>query len=374
MATHRHERLSEVGCDTWPVKAAPSPVQRALADNFLKAVEGELARLFADERAAAANAAPTSTLLLDEVGRIVEAGGKRLRPLFCYWGYRAGGGRNEDAIPRAGAAIELLHTCALIHDDLIDASDSRRGVPSTFRKLQESLGGGIEKGRAAAVLAGDLAQALADRLLMSSAFPAERILPAFDRFNDMRVQAVGGEFLELLGAADEGLDERAARRIAAQKSGSYSVAGPLLVGAALAGADASVEATLGDYGWALGEAFQLRDDILSTFGDPALTGKDADSDIRQGTPTALVVNAREAGGAPVRRMLKDLLGKDGLSSEDVERVRAVIVATGAVSHVVGLVNGLVERAKSALEGGPIGEESAVALADLAESMAMRGTA
>src|SRR5205814_2285461 len=252
----------------------------------------------------------------------------RIRPLFCYWGHRAGGGVDDDRIARAGAALELLHTSALIHDDVVDRSHFRRGRPTAFRSLarertQAPVGGEEPDerfGRSAAILAGDLAQAFADELLAGSGFPPDGLLAGFGRFNEMRVQAVAGELLDVLLARRGEADEAAARRVASLKSASYTVVGPLLLGAALAGADASTQAVLAAYGWPLGEAFQLRDDVLGTFGDPALTGKDRDTDIREGKQTALVAKARRLADEPSSQILAERLGRSELSQDEVDAV------------------------------------------------------
>ena len=207
---------------------------------------------------------PRATLPLDEVRRLVAAGGKRLRPAFCYWGYRAGGGADGEPIVRAAAALELLHTMALIHDDLMDASRQRRGVPSSAPHLAaeaERLELPVDAeafGRAAAILAGDLAAVLADRLFLAAGFPPELLVAALERYHRMRVEMAEGQFLDVAGIAG---DAAAARRAAALKGGVYTVEGPALIGAALAGAAPEVDRTLARFGAPLGEAFQLRDDL-----------------------------------------------------------------------------------------------------------------
>jgi geranylgeranyl diphosphate synthase type I len=209
-------------------------------------VDRELVRFLAEQRMEIRALAPESVTLIDEIERTVRAGGKRIRPLFCYWGHRAAGGAEGPEIVRAGAAIELLHTSAIIHDDVVDRSELRRGQPTAFRALGTVWGD--RHGRAAAILAGDLAHALADTLLAASGFPAERLAASFDYFNRMRVEAVSGQMLDLVAAKRGHGSEGQARRAAALKSGSYTVVGPLLVGAALAGADQPLLATLVSYG------------------------------------------------------------------------------------------------------------------------------
>ena len=350
------------------------PFERILttrSDSFRVRVEAELRRFLEQTRRELGARAPHAVMLSDELARVVEAGGKRLRPLFCYWGYRAGGGADGPEIARAAAAIEFLHTFAVIHDDVIDRSDLRRGEPTTHRVFTDRLAGSERLGSSVAVLAGDLAQALADRLLAESGFAAERILAAFEPFNRMRAEAVAGELLDLLASGDPGAGEALARKVAALKSGSYTVVGPLQVGAALASADPAVMDALTRYGRPLGEAFQLRDDVLSTFGDPLLTGKARDTDIREGKPTALVAKAWRVGSLQVRDLLASRLGSPDLSPEEVEEVRAAIRSTGALMETVELIGELAARAKGELDRAPVGTEEAAALRDLADLVALR---
>jgi geranylgeranyl diphosphate synthase type I len=229
-----------------------------------------------------------AVILVDEIRRLMEAGGKRLRPAFCYWGYRATGAPDDARIVRAGAALELLHTFALIHDDLIDGSDERRGVPSSSRNLEQAgLARGLPDparfGTSAALLAGDLAVVLADQLLLDSGFGPEILGRALAGYHEMRVEMAAGQVLGLL--VHDPVDEREARRIAALKGGLYSVERPLLLGAALAGGSAGQRAVLSAFGRPLGEAFQLRDDLVD---DPAT------SPVGKETVNALVGDARAA--------------------------------------------------------------------------------
>jgi geranylgeranyl diphosphate synthase type I len=342
---------------------------------FRDRVDDELTRFLSRERERLSVVAPDATILFDELARTIQAGGKRLRPLFCYWGYRAGGGTDEVAVARAGAALELLHTFAVIHDDVMDRAQLRRGEPATHRRLSglSTLGpeGGERFGRSAAILAGDLAQALADQLLLEAGCPTERIPFVLGRFNDMRTQAVTGEFLDLLSAERGEQDEEGARRVAALKSASYTVVGPLLMGAALAGAGPEVESGLAAYGWPLGEAFQLRDDVLGTFGDPSITGKDRDTDIREGKQTALVVKAGDLAGPEARMVLAERLGRTDLSPAEVEEVRDLLRGSGALAETIELIGSLAARAKGCLNGLPVTTEVRSALALLADLVALR---
>ena len=346
------------------VMAQPTDEVTALeAAPFISLVDRELSAHLSVARERLASLAPDALVLVDELVRLVEAGGKRLRPLLCYWGHRAAGGVGGRPLARAGAAIELLHTSAIIHDDVMDRSELRRGKPTAFATL----------GGSAAVLAGDLAQAYADELLVGSGFASELTMAAFIHFNRMRVEAVSGEFMDLTVAAGggAGVEEARARRIAALKSGSYSVVGPLLVGASLAGAGKDLLAALRNFGEPLGEAFQLRDDVLGTFGDPAITGKDRDGDIRLGKRSTMVAKALRLGSKAERRLLLDRLGSGVLSADDVEEVRRVIRGSGALAETIELTNELAALATASLQAAPIESNAGAALAALAGEMAVR---
>jgi geranylgeranyl diphosphate synthase type I len=227
----------------------PSP--GVAAASIAADVDRVLAAFLAEERAALA-AHPGTSEMLDEVARLLGAGGKRLRPTFCVLGHLAGGGSVGEPILRVAAAVELFHTFALIHDDVMDGSAERRGAPSTPAAL----------GVPAAVLVGDFTQVMADHLLLASGFPPDVLVPALRRYTRMRVEAGVGQWLDLAGVSDED--------VAALKTASYTVEGPLQVGAILAGGEPEVLAALSAYGRPLGVAFQLLDDLRdSQTGDGA---------------------------------------------------------------------------------------------------------
>lgn len=266
-------------------------------------IDGTLDTFLADVRGEMAGAAPDALLPIDEVIRLIGAGGKRLRPVFCYWGFRAGGGSDGRPIERAAAALELLHTMAVIHDDLMDESPERRGVQaSAFHLADEARTRGASDpdhtGRSLALLAGDLAAVLADRLLLTAGFDADILVPALDRYHRMRTDMALGQCLDIASDADP-------IAIAALKGGSYTVEGPLQVGALLAGSSPQVLAALGDYGAPVGLAFQLRDDERD--GDiPAVPGRVAQL-IARGR-AALDAPGLEPSAVASLRALADLVG------------------------------------------------------------------
>jgi geranylgeranyl diphosphate synthase type I len=260
---------------------APSSVESSLRGRVDAALEAFMARARAEIEADA----PEAVALVVEIARVIGTGGKRLRPSFCYWGHRAAGGADGEAILRAAASLELVHTMALIHDDIMDGATERRGAPSSAVALAASAAPGIDPvtfGRSAAILAGDLASVLADRMLLDSGFAAGRVAEAMARLGRVRTQMAAGQYLDVAGLAR---DPDAARRAARLKGGVYTILGPLSIGAVLADASDRVQAALNTFGTPLGQAFQLRDDVLDAEGSHGATA---------GEVNALVQRARAA--------------------------------------------------------------------------------
>jgi geranylgeranyl diphosphate synthase type I len=302
---------------------------------------------------------------------LVLAGGKRLRPAFCHWAFvGAGGDPGDDLIVDGGAAIELLHTFALIHDDIMDGSSTRRGTDTihvTFEQRHALSGWRGEArrfGEGVAILVGDLAFVYADRLLAAAPSDAMRV------FNDLRVEVNVGQYLDLVGTAKGSIGHGAAARISRYKSGKYTVERPLHLGAALAGRLPELETPLTNFGLPLGEAFQMRDDLLGVFGDPAATGKPVGEDLREGKPTVLFAAAVELADAPSARIL-ERYGAPDLDDQEIEVLQEVLVGTGAVGSVERAIDQLVGRALDALAQASLAAEALTALAELAEFVAGR---
>jgi geranylgeranyl diphosphate synthase type I len=365
-----------------------APTDRSTAERLLgrvrDLVDPVLDGYLADRRAEAAAVDPQGARLVDEIHRLIVAGGKRLRPAFCLLGHRAAGGDAEaEPILRAAAAIELLHTFALIHDDVMDDAPTRRGIPSVHEHLAAEHGGSGAGafGRAAAVVAGDLAAVLAEALFLDSGFGPGLVHPAARRLDRMRTEMAIGQFLELQasaageergpgpgGRAQGGgpVDEARARRIAALKTGAYTVEGPLHVGALLAGAPIEVLAALSRFGAPLGEAFQLRDDLLGILG--ADEDGSGEADLARGRPTFVLATARRmlSGSDPAAPWSEDLGG-------GVDAVRERLVSSGAVDRTIEVVNQLVEAAVAGLDPGVIDREAADQLAAVARAIALPAT-
>jgi geranylgeranyl diphosphate synthase type I len=302
---------------------------------------------------------------------LVRAGGKRLRPAFCHWAFvGAGGSPDDELVVDAGAALELLHTFALVHDDVMDGSGRRRGLPSIHTRFGVHHGEMGWRGEArrfgegAAILVGDFAFVYADRLLRG----APQV--AWDVFDELRVELCVGQYLDLVGTASGSSDPLQAARIERYKSGKYTVERPLHLGAALAGRYEELAAPLSAVGLPLGEAFQMRDDLLGVFGDASVTGKPVGDDLREGKLTPLVAAAAAHAGAAGSRVLDDL-GRPDLSDAEVERLQAFLVDSGACDEVERAIERLVDEFLTALEQAPITDEARVALEELGTFVAWR---
>ena len=292
--------------------------------------------------------------LVDEVSRFVLSGGKRVRPAFVYSGYIASGGRAHDVIIYASLCVEFLHSFALIHDDIIDRSDTRRGKPTSHKefermhKAKKFKGSREHFGLSGAILAGDLAFTFAEEILTSSPFPQERLRRARYYFDQMKFQVISGEYLDVLGGYKKRLSEEEILKILEYKTAKYTVERPLQIGAVLAGAEVGVLETFTAYAIPLGQAFQLQDDVLGVFGDPKKMGKPTDSDIREGKKTVLVAKSYEWANSKQRKILDSILGDPEASESDIDEVRHVIYQVGAYEYAVRLSHRLVEQAKEAL--------------------------
>ncbi|HVF04161.1 MAG TPA: polyprenyl synthetase family protein [Frankiaceae bacterium] len=351
-----------------------SPLDVAdLGSRVRKALEAFLDRQAATLDDIAEDLGPVS----DAVNEFVLDGGKRLRPAFCYWGWRGAGGPDTDEIVAAAACLELLHACALIHDDVMDGADTRRGRPAVHRRFatlhrgEQWLGDADRFGRNAAILLGDLCLIWADQLLNSSGLPGDAIVRASAVYDEMRGEVMAGQYLDLLEQVRGGRDVTRALRVARYKSAKYTIERPLHLGGVLAGADQRTLDTYSRYGLPLGEAFQLRDDVLGVFGDPAQTGKPAGDDLREGKRTVLVAIAVERATEAQRAVVRRLLGDPHLSDAGVAALREIIAETGALDHVEGLVAERTDEAVAALDGADLDPEATRVLLALASAATRR---
>ena len=318
--------------------------------------------------------------LLVEAAHDAVRGGKRLRASFCEAGFRAvrdpAEGAESAALLRAATALELLHASALVHDDLMDASDTRRGRPSVHRAFEKRhreagwRGDPEQYGAAAAVLLGDLLLSWADERLRTCGLPAPVVLAALRLFDTTRSEVVAGQFLDVSVQARGDADVEQAMTVVRYKSAKYSVERPLQVGAALAGGTAPTLAALSAYGVPVGEAFQLRDDLLGVFGDPQVTGKPAGDDLSEGKRTVLVALALQGSSAADARLLDEALGRP-LDTGEVIELQQVIERSGAVAEVERRIEELTTRALGALEDPAVRPQARDRLRALADAAVRR---
>ena len=311
------------------------------------------------------------------------AGGKRLRAAFCAAGWAAAGGpapaRCDEPPVLAGSSLELFQAAALVHDDVMDESLIRRGQPSAHRRFaalhsgRDWLGSADLFGQAAAILLGDLLLVTSFRELAHAlrGVPAAGAAKAQDVYDLMTAEVTVGQYLDMQAQAAPGnpsssQDMERAARVVRAKSARYSVEHPIVIGAAMAGGDESVLAQLSRFGLPIGEAFQLRDDILGVFGDPAVTGKPAGDDLREGKRTILVALAMERGSAEERSRLSGCLGRRDLAGADLDAARDILTGTGALASVEELIAERAATGFAALEDADVAEPARRDLRALAE--------
>ncbi|WP_244927567.1 polyprenyl synthetase family protein [Nocardioides sp. W7] len=332
---------------------------------------------FVDEQAARlAPLGDDAGRLLTEVRGVI-GGGKRLRAAFCWWGHHAvAAPSDEKALLRACAALELLHASALVHDDLMDASDTRRGRPATHRGFATAhrrsrwRGDPEQYGAAAAILLGDLLLSWSDELLRRCGLPLEQVAPALDVFDRCRSEVIAGQFLDVSVQARGEADVETAMTVLRYKSAKYSIERPIHIGAALAGAGPETLATLSAFGLPLGEAFQLRDDLLGVFGDPATTGKPAGDDLVEGKRTVLIALALDAAPQADAELLDHSLGTP-LGADEVAGLRRIIADSGAHAQVEAVIEQLAETAVAALHRGGFDPAATQVLEELASAATQR---
>ena len=298
------------------------------------------------------------------------SGGKCLRSTFMYLGW-LGGALPSDAALSAAASLELLHAFALVQDDVMDGSASRRGRPAAHIQLagwhrDRGLSGPAAKfGESAAILLGDLCLIWAEQMLRESGLDRRALRDAWPRYDAMRIELAVGQFADLAGDVRDSPPLEAVLDVARRKSGNYTVRRPLEIGAAMAGCDDHTLSQLGRYGTAVGEAFQLRDDVLGVFGSTSTTGKPSGGDLIERKPTSLVMAAHQLADAPTRGQLAELMHSDELDDDAVQRWRALIAETGAVERIEQMITERVASARNELSHMAIDDSVRSALMNMA---------
>jgi geranylgeranyl diphosphate synthase type I len=362
-----------------------------------KRVDAALTDFLAGQSGALEAVDPDLAPIHQEAAAFLLEGGKRLRPAFAYWGWVGAHGSSGpdgagvaddvgvDEVIAAASALELLHACALVHDDVMDGSDTRRGRRSVHRHFAITHrdngwdGDPDAFGRAVAILLGDLFLVWSDALLAGSGLPPDALARVRPVWDEMRVELMAGEYLDVLTKAagtDAGgqLTERdidRALQVARFKSGKYTIERPLQLGAAIAFAGPEITAAYSAYGLPLGEAFQLRDDVLGVFGDPAETGKPTGDDLRDGKRTALIAHAAVRASAAQASVIEKGFGNPSLDADGVAELQEIIVATGALAVVEDGITRRTEESIAALQSAPLVPAAAEVLTSLAAAATRR---
>jgi geranylgeranyl diphosphate synthase type I len=302
------------------------------------------------------------------LSRFILDSGKRLRPIFAVVGYLGSGKELSKEIIKAASALELIHVCALIHDDLMDGSDTRRGAPSIHREFEVihrkdgRAGNSQQFGAATAILLGDLALVWSAKMLHQSGVSDDVLINSLPMYDELRVELMAGQFLDVYEQTSHSSSLERSRKIARYKSGKYTIERPLHFGAALAQVR-NLDSVYTDYGIPLGEAFQLRDDLLGVFGESELTGKPTGDDLLEGKRTALIAKAFELGSASSAMTLTSVLGNRKASADSIEKAKNIIVETGALAFIEGLIEELTATSLVAISDLP-NSELLIRLADI----------
>ncbi|MCU1404785.1 MAG: geranylgeranyl pyrophosphate synthase [Glaciihabitans sp.] len=369
-----------------------------MSTRLVDLVQARLDQFFTERSALVTSVAPDVETFLDYSADLLR-GGKRFRALFCYWGWQAvGAGRDgfdplaDDnspvdlpAVVTAAAALEIFHAAALVHDDIMDNSDTRRGAPAAHKRFETLHQAGVwtgapdEFGRSAALLLGDLLLGWSDEMLdegMSVLRQPSSAAAARTEFNRMRTEVTLGQYLDILeekswrSHPETELLTRA-HRVIVFKSAKYSVQAPLAIGARLGGGSSEQVDALRTFGLPLGIAYQLRDDLLGVFGDPEVTGKPAGDDLREGKRTVLVALARTKLPTNARNLLDELLGDADLDRQQIQLLQNAIEESGAIDHVERIIDHNVGLAREALANAPLGAGAREQLLELTDTVTKR---
>ena len=369
--------------------------QAPLSQAFREAVSAEISAFLSEQSAVLDSVGPELVPVHLMASQLL-CGGKRIRPAFCVWGYAAAAGMptEEELKPLLAAAgsLDVLHVSALVHDDLMDASDLRRGRPAAHRQFEALhanagwLGDSAAFGRAGAILLGDLLLMWSAQMLHGAGVDHSTLERALPIVEAMRTEVTCGQYLDMVAQAHP-LRKRApaigslkptielalddASRVVEYKAARYTVQRPCQIGAALGGGTDELYFALGAYGSPLGRAFQFRDDLLGVFGDPQVTGKPAGDDLREGKRTVLVAHAYAHADDPGQKLLLQRLGDPALDDAGISELQQVIVESGARDAVESMINDYYERALKSLHDTEITEEGRVGLTSLADAAVRR---
>lgn len=342
-------------------------------------VRAALRRHLSERRGVVAGVDARVDRLAGLLADFVLEGGKRMRPRFALAGWCAATSSDDpapDEVVTACAALELIQACALVHDDIIDASDTRRGRPTVHRaaesvhRAEQWAGDPARYGVSQAILLGDLALSWADEMFVGSGVDAAALGRALEPWYSMKTEVLSGQMLDVLAEAASATDEETPRRVNRYKTAAYTVERPVHIGAELAGAGPATVAALRDFGVGIGQAFQLRDDLLGVFGDPDVTGKPSGDDLREGKRTLLLARGVSLAPSPDAGFLLSVLGTDP-DAATLDRARRILVDSGAVASVEEDIDALSSRALHAIGSDAVSVHGREALRALAEAATRR---
>ncbi|WP_396278626.1 polyprenyl synthetase family protein [Glutamicibacter creatinolyticus] len=358
---------------------AQAPEAEELTRTYTQRLTAELDS-FLEAKAAEVGSITASAVALVDAIKALTRGGKRLRPAFAFWGFiGAGGDAMDDDIVKVGVSLELFQAAALIHDDLIDRSDTRRGQPSVHKRFEAQhreaglSGDAAHYGGASAILAGDLCLSLSEEVFASVASATADTRRIFNR---MRTQVMAGQYLDILeesagSAYDPAEAVKRARTIVRYKSAKYSTENPFLLGGALAGASPDLLDSYQAFALPLGEAFQLRDDVLGVFGDPSITGKPAGDDLREGKRTEMIAHAMLLASDGERQLITERLGAPDLGDDEVLRISSILKECGALKATEQSIEELTATALTAMERIPVAPLAVAGMALLSDAVTKR---
>ncbi|UQA90638.1 polyprenyl synthetase family protein [Streptomyces halobius] len=347
------------------------------------AIRNQVACVLSDflaRKSAAADAQHLPADVVQALGDFLTAGGKRLRPILCVMGWHAAGGHGDTGpVVRVGAALEMFHAFCLIHDDVMDNSCTRRGAPTVHRALARAYTPGRSRaaadfvGTSAAILIGDLALAWSDELFHTAGLDPAQLSAVLPLLDAMRTEVMYGQYLDVTSSGQPTADLERALTILRYKTAKYTLERPLHIGAVLAGGNGELLDSLSDFALPVGDAFQLRDDLLGVYGDPRVTGKSRLDDLREGKQTVLIALAMRNATPARQHTMSTLIGNPALDEEGAERARQLVTATGAYNEVRRLIQTRRRQAERVLERLVLPPGVANALRELARAATQRRT-
>jgi geranylgeranyl diphosphate synthase type I len=331
---------------------------KELMKHYKHKIDLELESFFDARIRKAGEVSPAATEAFEVLKEFSLRGGKRIRPMLTVFSYKGFGGKRESEIIKAALAVELMESFLLIHDDIIDQDELRRGYLTVHKiyenRLRKKHGAGICRrlshyGDSVAIVIGDIASVLGSEAILSTDFPVRRKLRAVEKFNRVIINTCFGQILDINSENEKAMTEEDILTIHTLKTAIYTIEGPLHIGAILAGASQRNLEQLTRFAIPLGKAFQLNDDILGMFGAQERIGKPVGSDIKEGKKTLLILKALEHANSGQKRAISQSLGNRSLSRAGIERVRKIVKDTGSLDYSRRLMLDYIRQARLALD-------------------------